>query len=114
MAIFDHSCLSFFTFSHSSLASKSRVAWKASIPKLPVKTYSSTSDESSECYICLINYNEGDELAELPCNTNHHFHEGCIKKWLKINNACPLCRKSVGGLSQVTTMNEVELPVLLI
>lgn len=114
MAIFDHSCLSFFTFSHSSLASKSRVAWKAPIPKLSVKTYSSTMNESSECYICLLNYNEGDELAELPCNINHHFHEGCIKKWLKINNACPLCRKTVGGLSQAPTMNEVELPVLMI
>ncbi|KAH9612001.1 hypothetical protein KSS87_000033 [Heliosperma pusillum] len=47
----------------------------------------------SECCICLTRYGEGDELCSLPCN--HHFHFGCISKWLRINAICPLCKFNI-------------------
>ncbi|MQL96256.1 hypothetical protein Taro_028933 [Colocasia esculenta] len=47
----------------------------------------------SECCICLSQYEEGSELCSLPCN--HHFHSGCIVKWLRINATCPLCKYSI-------------------
>ncbi|KAJ0962101.1 hypothetical protein J5N97_029929 [Dioscorea zingiberensis] len=48
------------------------------------------SAEDSECCICLSSYDDGVELRELPCG--HHFHCGCIDKWLFINATCPLCK----------------------
>jgi hypothetical protein len=114
MAIFSHSCISFFQFSQISLATRSQTKWPLQ-KLLSVKTYSTASTGPTECYICLLNYKEGDNLVELPCNFNHHFHEACITKWLKINNACPLCRKVVDNTSQNTAAsNEIELPVILV
>ncbi|KAH7556859.1 hypothetical protein ACOSP7_026137 [Xanthoceras sorbifolium] len=49
--------------------------------------------EDSDCCICLSSYVEGAELYTLPCN--HHFHCGCISKWLRINATCPLCKFNI-------------------
>ncbi|XP_074309358.1 E3 ubiquitin protein ligase RIE1-like isoform X2 [Silene latifolia] len=49
--------------------------------------------EDSECCICLDSYEEGVELHALPCN--HHFHATCIKKWLNIKSACPVCKYNI-------------------
>ncbi|PKI58957.1 hypothetical protein CRG98_020703 [Punica granatum] len=46
--------------------------------------------DDSECCICLSSYADGEELRTLPCN--HHFHCGCISRWLQINATCPLCK----------------------
>ncbi|KAA8517843.1 hypothetical protein F0562_015317 [Nyssa sinensis] len=51
--------------------------------------------EDSECCICLYRYVDGAELCSLPCN--HHFHYGCISKWLRINATCPLCKFNILG-----------------
>lgn len=49
--------------------------------------------EDSECCICLHTYVDGVELCTLPCN--HHFHHRCIRKWLRINATCPLCKFNI-------------------
>lgn len=49
--------------------------------------------EDSDCCICLSQYVDGAELYTLPCN--HHFHCGCISKWLRINSTCPLCKYNI-------------------
>lgn len=49
--------------------------------------------EDSECCICLHQYVDGAELCALPCR--HHFHYGCISKWLRINATCPLCKFNI-------------------
>ncbi|KAB2088461.1 hypothetical protein ES319_A03G000200v1 [Gossypium barbadense] len=52
---------------------------------LPVKIYNKShklhNDEAGQCYICLLEYEEGDSMRILPCN--HEFHRTCIDKWLK-------------------------------
>jgi E3 ubiquitin-protein ligase RNF38/44 len=35
-------------------------------------------------------YKDRDLLGELKCG--HYFHAGCIKKWLQVKNACPVCK----------------------
>ncbi|XP_042405841.1 uncharacterized RING finger protein C4G3.12c-like [Zingiber officinale] len=65
---------------------------------IPVKIFSKTSkcqnEEAAQCYICLVEYEEGDCMRLLPCN--HEFHRTCIDKWLKENHrVCPLCRRDV-------------------
>ncbi|KAJ7942522.1 E3 ubiquitin-protein ligase [Quillaja saponaria] len=49
--------------------------------------------EDSECCICLSQYVEGAELYRLPCN--HHFHCGCISRWLRTKATCPLCKFNI-------------------
>ncbi|XP_059663060.1 uncharacterized protein LOC132308830 isoform X2 [Cornus florida] len=68
------------------------------VDSLPVKFYSKLqkhlNEESAQCYICLVEYEEGDSLRILPCH--HEFHRTCIDKWLKeIHRVCPLCRGNI-------------------
>ncbi|KAG2579237.1 E3 ubiquitin-protein ligase RLIM-like [Panicum virgatum] len=65
---------------------------------LPVKVYRKPlkyrTEEDAQCYICLVEYEEGDCVRILPCN--HEFHLTCVDKWLKeIHRVCPLCRGDV-------------------
>ncbi|EHA8590900.1 putative RING finger protein C4G3.12c [Cocos nucifera] len=65
---------------------------------MPIKVYMKPHkhqiDEAAQCYICLVEYEEGDCIRILPCN--HEFHQTCIDKWLKeIHRVCPLCRGNV-------------------
>uniref|UniRef100_A0A3Q7HSY2 RING-type domain-containing protein n=1 Tax=Solanum lycopersicum TaxID=4081 RepID=A0A3Q7HSY2_SOLLC len=68
------------------------------VESLPVKSYNkfrrSSNDEVAQCYICLVEYEEGDMLRTLPCH--HEFHRTCVDKWLKeIHRVCPLCRGDI-------------------
>jgi hypothetical protein len=45
------------------------------------------------CSICLIDYEENDELRILDCS--HDFHKWCIDDWLQMKADCPLCRATV-------------------
>ncbi|KAI7756847.1 hypothetical protein M8C21_025032 [Ambrosia artemisiifolia] len=47
-----------------------------------------------QCYICLVDYEEGDKIRVLPCQ--HEYHASCVDKWLKeVNGVCPVCRCNV-------------------
>ena len=65
------------------------------IADLPVKEYSEDLPGNNECAICLVDYEIAEKIIQLGCNDMHHFHEGCLKDWLKINGQCPVCRKKV-------------------
>ena len=60
-------------------------------------------DEDYTCSICMEPINTGEKYISLPCSeTSHHFHESneeCegIKKWLELNNTCPICRTKFPG-----------------
>ncbi|KAK1403029.1 Receptor homology region, transmembrane domain-and RING domain-containing protein 2 [Heracleum sosnowskyi] len=68
------------------------------VDSLPLKLYSKSHkhliEEAAQCYICLVEYEEGDSVRILPCH--HEFHKICVDKWLKeIHRICPLCRGDV-------------------
>ncbi|KVH91611.1 Zinc finger, RING/FYVE/PHD-type [Cynara cardunculus var. scolymus] len=68
------------------------------VEALPVKMYHKLpmhlTEEDAQCYICLVEYEDGDEVRVLPCH--HEFHRLCIDKWLKeIHRICPLCRGDI-------------------
>lgn len=44
--------------------------------------------ELGECAICLDGVE--DAAKEMPCG--HHFHGGCLEKWLGVHGNCPVCR----------------------
>ncbi|GAA0138905.1 hypothetical protein LIER_34999 [Lithospermum erythrorhizon] len=86
------------------LSSRPTVSSIGSIPapievvdSLPVKCVSNVlkhQEDNAQCYICLIEYEEGDMVRILPCH--HEFHQICIDKWLKeIHRVCPLCRGDI-------------------
>lgn len=61
------------------------------------------------CIITLNNFNEGDEIAQLPCG--HIFDKDGIFKWLKTEDArCPICReklpsKQINKKNKTSTIN---------
>ncbi len=55
---------------------------------------------SSDCGICHFATNESKRKV-LPCHHTHLFHEACIDRWLKMQNICPLCRKSVEQVESI-------------
>ncbi|CAG9326234.1 unnamed protein product [Blepharisma stoltei] len=46
----------------------------------------------SSCSICAVEYSEKDKIIVMECDPRHFFHEECIKRWLRINSNCPICR----------------------
>lgn len=53
----------------------------------------SKKEEADKCAICLVDYEEGDEVKRLPCT--HMFHSECVGRWLKVNRTCPCCKESI-------------------
>ncbi|KAF2291235.1 hypothetical protein GH714_020802 [Hevea brasiliensis] len=52
-----------------------------------------TGPNNNTCAICLSEYCSKETLRCIPA-CNHWFHVGCIDKWLRMNNSCPVCRNS--------------------
>ena len=48
-----------------------------------------------ECVICMDDFKESDEIAELKCDERHYFHSKCLEGWLKRKLECPLCKRVV-------------------
>ncbi|XVF51322.1 hypothetical protein PTKIN_Ptkin04bG0175600 [Pterospermum kingtungense] len=45
------------------------------------------------CSICLSEYKAKETIRTIP-DCDHYFHADCIDEWLKLNAACPVCRKT--------------------
>lgn len=46
------------------------------------------------CPICIVDFEEGDDLRVLPCEGKHRFHQKCVDPWLlELSSSCPLCRE---------------------
>jgi len=52
------------------------------------------SDERTTCSICLVDFEENEEVIRLPI-CNHHFHQPCLKQWLHMQRVCPYCRADI-------------------
>eukprot|EP01063_Lacrimia_lanifica_P018396 TRINITY_DN25317_c0_g1_i1.p1 TRINITY_DN25317_c0_g1~~TRINITY_DN25317_c0_g1_i1.p1 ORF type:complete len:317 (+),score=28.05 TRINITY_DN25317_c0_g1_i1:82-1032(+) len=58
------------------------------------------TDENRKCAVCLMEFEDGEELRALPCL--HLFHSDCVDKWLKENAACPTCRADLADMQRQT------------
>lgn len=46
------------------------------------------------CPICIMDFEEGDDLRLLPCEGKHRFHKTCVDPWLlELSSSCPICRE---------------------
>lgn len=71
---------------------------KEVVDNIPMKAYAKSKTllnlEVPQCYICLVEYEDGEFIRTLPCQ--HEFHQTCVDKWLKeIHRVCPVCRGNV-------------------
>jgi len=54
------------------------------------------------CPICIVDFEEGDDLRVLPCEGKHRFHQGCVDPWLlELSSSCPLCREDFYALENM-------------
>lgn len=72
------------------------------VPRLQIQTGSSGPAEevvpaaigTETCPICIVDFEEGDDLRLLPCEGKHRFHQECVDPWLlELSSSCPICRQ---------------------
>lgn len=56
---------------------------------------------STTCSICLCDYEDQEDLRQLPCD--HYFHKECVDEWLKLKRTCPLCKRDITESISVRT-----------
>ena len=61
------------------------------------------------CIICLQDF--GNKKIKLNCN--HYFHRKCINKWRKINDNCPICRKSITNIIEIKKNKNSKLIIYI-
>ena len=75
-----------------------KIPYIEALKGLKKKSFSKVRKEHrtmDQCAICLGDYTEKDEVAELNCDQRHYFHAACLEDWLKRKPECPLCKKPV-------------------
>lgn len=65
----------------------------ASLPSVSYKAQNTEDENTDQCVICRLDYEDGESLNVLPCK--HTYHSECITKWLQINKVCPVCSAEV-------------------
>jgi hypothetical protein len=58
---------------------------------LPAAPYAGA--EGEQCAVCRFEFEEGEEVAALPCR--HVFHAPCVCRWLEGKRTCPTCNREV-------------------
>ncbi|KAI3854787.1 hypothetical protein MKX03_022922 [Papaver bracteatum] len=64
------------------------------ISKCLIETICCSFDQSQDegsCAICLEDYKDKEVIGAVK-NCGHDYHIGCIRKWLSMKNACPICK----------------------
>ena len=61
------------------------------------REFSKTMDEEKQqfCSVCLEEFERGEQIIQLRCNSMHIFHLECIQSWAQRNRTCPLCRSDI-------------------
>ncbi|GJM87378.1 hypothetical protein PR202_ga03326 [Eleusine coracana subsp. coracana] len=66
------------------------------------------SAPTSECAVCLSEFEEDERVRMLP-SCLHAFHVDCIDTWLQGNANCPLCRAAITGHC-IIPMDQLQRP----
>ncbi|KAF9447498.1 hypothetical protein P691DRAFT_646978, partial [Macrolepiota fuliginosa MF-IS2] len=54
------------------------------------------------CPICIVDFEEGDDIRVLPCEGKHRFHPQCVDQWLlELSSSCPICRQDFLALESI-------------
>ncbi|KAI0268528.1 hypothetical protein BGY98DRAFT_335318 [Russula aff. rugulosa BPL654] len=59
------------------------------------------------CPICIVDFEDGDDVRVLPCEGKHVFHQACVDPWLlELSSSCPICRHDFQALETLITGGE--------
>lgn len=58
--------------------------------------------DTPQCCVCIEGFNDGERVRVLPCNHQHMFHTACIWGWVKDHHECPICRRDLKALVEMT------------
>lgn len=48
------------------------------------------------CPICIVDFEDDDDVRILPCEGKHRFHQQCVDPWLlELSSSCPICRQGL-------------------
>ncbi|XP_042287335.1 RING finger protein 145-like [Thunnus albacares] len=75
-----------------------------------IKSLPTASNTQLEQYndICAICYQDMTSAVITPCS--HFFHAGCLKKWLYVQETCPLCHSQLKSQSPANTVPNQDTP----
>jgi hypothetical protein len=62
-------------------------------PYIDSFSYEKVNEKIEECSICLVDFQNEDDVALLNCN--HLFHKACIDEWCARKPDCPNCREKI-------------------
>ncbi|CAE6366484.1 unnamed protein product [Rhizoctonia solani] len=61
------------------------------------------------CPICILDFEEDDDVRVLPCEGRHIFHKACVDQWLlELSSSCPLCREDFAALEAMAAGNHPD------
>ncbi|XP_049631763.1 LOW QUALITY PROTEIN: RING finger protein 145 [Suncus etruscus] len=93
-----------FIHSYYNVWLRAQLGWKSfllrrdavnKIKSLPIATKEQLEKHNDICAIC---YQDMKSAVITPCS--HFFHAGCLKKWLYVQETCPLCHCHLKHSSQ--------------
>ncbi|KAI0266996.1 hypothetical protein BC834DRAFT_842719 [Gloeopeniophorella convolvens] len=59
------------------------------------------------CPICIVDFDDGDDVRVLPCEGKHVFHQACVDPWLlELSSSCPICRHDFQALETLLAGGE--------
>ncbi|KAH9069797.1 hypothetical protein EDB83DRAFT_2370643 [Lactarius deliciosus] len=59
------------------------------------------------CPICIVDFDDGDDVRVLPCEGKHVFHQACVDPWLlELSSSCPICRHDFQALETMLAGGE--------
>jgi len=62
------------------------------------------------CPICIVDFEEGDDLRVLPCEGKHRFHQECVDQWLlELSSSCPICREDFYALETMISGEQEDV-----
>lgn len=94
-----------FIHSYYNVWLRAQLGWKSfllrrdavnKIKSLPIATKEQLEKHNDICAIC---YQDMKSAVITPCS--HFFHAGCLKKWLYVQETCPLCHCHLKHSSQL-------------
>jgi hypothetical protein len=86
---------------------------KASVASSPTVDVVPAAIGRETCPICIVDFEEGDDLRVLPCEGKHRFHQACVDPWLlELSSSCPICREGpfFAGFCICVELNAISFP----
>ncbi|KAH7888679.1 hypothetical protein F5I97DRAFT_1925217 [Phlebopus sp. FC_14] len=101
-----------WTVTHSRAPLASEGAQRPAARQVDDKVMSASIGRET-CPICMVDFEEGDDLRVLPCEGKHRFHQSCVDPWLlELSGSCPICRQDFHALEAMLSEDVDEDPSL--